>query len=190
MLQMFVEPRDVSLRLRHSVVMHEGVPMYIRDCDESNSIASPVCGGDAVRISNKDIDLTPLTIGNVQVGNYYVSTSRAPSRQVKQGLSTNNLKVREMPWEHDGRVEVNSHMVGNAIINRYPSYLECVRSVTNGAYISRAFSKEWGIGLDEDIVKIFYKNTPVGVPFEEDLTIFRKYHYLKEKLLGVLNGKS
>lgn len=191
MLKMFIEPRDVSLRIRHSVVMHEGVPMYIRDTGDSDSIANPVCGGDAVRISNEGIDLTPITIGNVQQGLHYVSTSRCPARQVKQGLSSNNLKVREMPWEHGSRIEVNTEAVGNAIINHYPTYTQCIKSVYSGSYTSRAFSREWGIGVDGDeIVKLFYKNTPVGIAFEEELTLFRKYHYLKEKLMGVLNGES
>lgn len=185
----FESDRDASMRLSGSIVTYEGEPVLVSEVTTNMATITKLGEEDWFTVQTKSLDLTPLPVGNVIVGSSYVSVQRAPVRMWKQGVERGNLNYGDMPWNVRADVRLNSVQMKNAIINSYPSFAEAVDLVLTGRRTAVPFSRHWGVGLIDEVPHLVYKDKPVGV-CGKDITIFKKFFFFKENLLGVLNGTS
>lgn len=184
--------RDAESRLNSSVVSYEGRPVFVVTATAKRCVVTPL-GEDEdsyFTVKTTDLDLTPVPVGNVILGNYYVNVQRAPVRRWKQGLDRGSMSYGNMPWRVDTDIRVNSHQVKNAIINSYPTVAEALEMVLDGRRIAVPFSRNYGFGMVDDVPHLLWKDKTIGVFGKGQIDIFRKFFYLKENLLGVLNASS
>lgn len=176
---------DCSQRLRHSVIIHEGKPVYITKIKSS----SVVFGTDLITREDLEFKLkadsvAPPRLGYVNYNGRSYFFCRKPIRKVRQGVCTDNL------YSCDGDVAgalITTSEFGKMLINAYPSVKECVDSVLKGEASAKAFSRLFavkGVSRDRKTIGLFYAGNRIGrVDVETYLsTVDEGFECLKEML--------
>lgn len=187
----FLTDNDAVMRLNNSVVKHNGIPVYITSAAKRNCMCIDLTTGEDIVVPTKDLDLMPVSIGNIQVGNSFIYCQRMPTRRFKQGLSSENLQSKDTPWVvQNVRNILKSKNIADTILNNFDSVSYAIdKVIKDRTHVSVAFSLRWGIGMVKGVPRLFYKGDEVGVFDNGDIHLFRKYVFLKEDLLDVLNKR-
>lgn len=179
--------RDANMRLRHCILFYEGQPVFVRDCGMSRALVSNLVTGEDSTVETQLLASSPQAVlGNVEVGDSYVNCERKATRRYKHGLCIDNLMVRDMPFEVREEFELVSFVVGRALSRQYKNYTEAVSSVLSGASRAVPFSQDFGVANIDGVPSVCYKDKVVGIAEEDELTVFPKFFYLKERLLSHL----
>lgn len=200
---------DARLRLKNTVVLYDGDPVFIRNIEPSRSEKDGIFRihadalplnvdedgievGDWIEaakkaglrkfISSKNFDIAPFKMGYVNLRKGAVFCSRLPRRQQKQGLSAESYSGIGLDWANF----VRSSEVVDMIKGRYPTF-EQAKALLNKSPLV-AFSREFAIARDEileDMFVLYYKGSKVGVFLGDKVTLGKKYTCLKETLLEI-----
>lgn len=203
---------DARLRLKNTVVLYDGEPVFIRNIEPSRSEKDGIfrIHADALPlnrpgqipdedededwidaakkadlrkfISSKNFDIAPFKMGYVNLKKGAVFCSRVPRRQQKQGLSLESYSAVGLDWG----AFVQSKEAVDMIKGRYPT-LDQAKALLNKSPLV-AFSREFAIAKDEileDMFILYYKGSKVGVFLDGKVTLGKKYTCLKETLLEI-----
>jgi hypothetical protein len=185
----FTSDRDAAMRLNGTVVMFEGEPVYVAKAGIRKTAICPLGENDTIDVPTNELDLKPILIGNVQIGGSHMYIQRSPTRRWKQGLHRENIEIGNMPEEiPNKRVDLNKNNVRNAIINNFGDVIENIKKVLDGRNVSSALNRHWAVANIKGIYRLMYKDNLVGFVDEGEVVISKKYFFLKEDLLEVLNG--
>lgn len=184
---------DARLRLKGTIVKYDGAPHYITDVRSEldgpfriHCSPLPYKGDAGVRkyISSKKFDIEPFALGYMNNSERDASyLSRAPARQQRQGLSSENLKGCPLPltvaMQHDCFVDM--------INGKYPAFAEAVVYSKKQGGIIVAFHREIAVKVDtilDKIVWVYYKGAtqPCGAFLDNKFILGDKYKYLAEVL--------
>jgi hypothetical protein len=163
-------------RLRSTIVGSKVGPVYVKavGVGDGNGIASVTILKDKsnAEIPMKDIDLTPVQLGYVNMGDESEFFYRIPIRAFKQGLSAENFTSyngsKNWSWP--------LYELHHCIVDEYPSYQECALKLKKKKSI--AFCREFSMTSDH-ILK--YCGRIVGT-WDQMPTLNRENQYLTERL--------
>lgn len=196
-------PEDVSMRLGQSVVMYDGDPVYIDSVlqDEpddpprlyvcrlrpiSKQLPNTICPSECIELPDPRLDINPVKLGYVNITTRdkvrATYTSRSPVRKYKQGLNNQNIHFAEVHMlEPFDQPILQSVALGDCILGKYPTYEEALKKVQHGCVV--AFHRRWAISMDEvGVTNLQYRGQRVGVAVENEFSLGRHYHFLKEEL--------
>jgi hypothetical protein len=189
----FLTLEDARQRLTGTLVRVNKAPIYIIDvhnADRRRSYELEVqylSNGKVGTIPyDKNVDLSPVPLGNTnyQGGSYFVS--RVPARMWKQGLNENNMHC----WDFEGRnvrIPITSKCLIDTIDGKYPLFKEAFEAVYKEKVRSMAFSRDFSIRPN---VLVYHSRVEVGNLNGKDIQLFDKFFYLKELLQEAMsNGK-
>ncbi|AFE86174.1 hypothetical protein [Salinivibrio phage CW02] len=181
--------RDANMRLRHCVLFYQGEPVFVKDCGANRALVCNLLTGEDHTVDTQELaSSSQVTLGNVPVGDGYINCERKATRRYKHGLCIDNIHARDMPFEADVDVlDLMSRSVGEAITGQYRTCVEAIQAVLSGAARAVPFSKDFGVANVQGVPTLLYKNKQVGIVEDEEVTIFSKFFYLKERLLSHLN---
>jgi len=191
---MYLSLHDAKMRLDDTLIRYKGEPIYVITVDQPrvNYILTVsylrTLIEAKVSLKDKDIDLSPVPLGNMNhEGNVYF-TSRAPHRVWKQGLSRDTFMCKSMVHGYVG-INVNCKALVNTINNEYPSLKESCRMIAEGVMVSCAFSRNFSL-IDKRKI-VFRSKLVIGV-LSKDMIYFEledKFLYLKEHLQHSMIGQ-
>lgn len=199
---------DASMRLRNTVVMYDGKPVFITGItngtgddilrvrfqelpiDPNKRLGGPFGdddedGGKRKFISSKHFDIAPFRLGYVnhpKYGAFYVE--RLPHRIQKQGFSNESYRGMTntggaVPWT----VFTSSKETVAMINNDYPSFDRAKALL--GKTPSVAFCRDYSLMKDEvlpELIFLYHKGKKVGFVNETGVTLGEKFKCLKESL--------
>jgi hypothetical protein len=190
---------DASMRLRNTVVLYKGDPVYITRLERGTEDEIfrvyyrplPLKPGDEAEarkfISSKYFDIAPFRMGylnDLKNGAYYCK--RSPNRIQKQGLCGENFVART----HNGKgipfnVFITNPEVVLMINNVYPTLTQAIKALEKSPGV--AFSRDFCLVRDEvltDLIYIYHKGEKVGLLQRDDgsVRLAAKFRCLKEAL--------
>lgn len=148
-----------SSRLKDSVVMCDGKPIYVQEISGKGLVtATNLSNGKMETFLLDDIDLTPIQLGYINSKDRACFGYRYPSRTYKQGLTKYNFGA------HNFYETYHSKSVVRTILNIYPSLEDCLEQAINHEIDSIAFSRDFAVGFAEEDLKcpLFYRDVRVG----------------------------
>ena len=201
---------DAKMRLRNTIVLYKGEPVYIRDVARGGGgdeilrvkftplpVADLNEGHDPFRakdleeeqrkyISSKHFDIAPFKLGYVNFqgkgGAFYVS--RLPNRIQKQGLCAENFKGTT---NYGGNVGFATFLTCKEtlamIAGRYPSFDEALRALNKVPAV--AFDRDFCLVKDDvipELTYLYHKGSKVGYFNTREVTLGKKFACLKEVL--------
>lgn len=191
---MYICLADAKMRLEGCLIRYKGEPIYVHVVEQPRVHYILVCEyirdrvGIRLKIADRQLDFHPVPLGNMNhEGNVYYAT-RTPQRMWKQGLHRDSFICRHL---RRGFVSIPllSKALLNTIAGTYPSVRQCVKQVDDGVMISSAFSRNFSVMPDRNLV--FNCKLLIG-SLNEDLKTFRladNYQYLKEHLQNSMIGQ-
>jgi hypothetical protein len=183
-------PDELVTRLRRSVIMYKGSPVYVEGVDGMTLQLTQLETGEPLSVKSSDtgFDIGSPLLGYVNTDGGAVYVMRRPIRLYKQGLSTENLTVRGGRGFNERYLKDKSF--SNMLLNIYPklpSVLGAVMYSNPFAPIKssvRAFHRHLAV----DGNKLHYKGREVGI-IREDKTfqLNERFTYLGEEIEDLLN---
>lgn len=180
-------------RIRGTIVRDsEGYPVYVDSVNDENGVVyikypkGHGSWGKGKEVHLSSLNLEPMPLGYVNLSRGTVWASRVPARHYKQGLNSTN-------FTSFGRnsMDVFSGRIIQAVLNKYPSLLDCLDTLMNDAGVkSKAFSRDFALSRpnpESKTVKLIYRGqVDVGRAKMSDSQVTvhlnEKYHYLNEVL--------
>lgn len=186
----FADAHHAQGRLVGTLIRYEGKPVIVRDVvpHKGSFVIEAYYASDEKRFSDviENFDLTPVPLGNIVVGNRFGYFTRTPDRRWKQGLTRDSMQGNDMPWEVD-RPGLQSVGLINAIIGKYPTFDNAYRDVEANKAKALPFDRNFGLGRNnQGLILLLHRGLEVGL-IDNDIFIDRKFFYLQEDLLRVLN---
>lgn len=187
---------DVRLRLYHSVVAMEGMPVYVIDVHDKFSVEihNLVTGKRSdVKIEQLDLDPSHLPLGYVQVDDEtLVIASRKPSRRYKQGLTQENLhSVNVVSKTRRGEprgaratfpLAVSNDALIRTMQGKFTPIGDAFQKVRSHSAKVQAFSKDWAVSEDAGDLCLLYRGEVVGFANDDKAILLPERAYLKESL--------
>jgi hypothetical protein len=166
-------------RLRDSIVMHKGVPVYVNGVlGDGSCDVYPLKGGRGKSYMAKldELDVKPVKLGYINFKGRSCYVMRMPKRRDwKQGLRGANITsigidtdIHSIPMDEWERV----------ILGNYPSFQSCVRGVSSTA-VSMAWNRRWCVKQD---LSLWYKEEKVGEVVDGKPLLTQDYQHLNECL--------
>lgn len=179
---------DVKLRLGSSLVRKmDGSPVYVQGVESRNEVVVHNChSGRKERLSVEELDLTPVPLGYVESDGEVMYVTRKPTRRYKQGLTTENMVVRDVMRNSFTRLPVNDKGLCKAIMNNYPKVEEAFQECRAGKRIV-PFSREWAVANYKDDLCVMHKGIVVGYVGDDNVMLSPDKYFLKESLMESLN---
>ena len=190
---MYLTLHDAKMRLESTLIRHKGMPIYIHAVEQPRAsyfleveyLEDNKPG--KINLKDKDLDFSPVPLGNMNhEGNCYY-TSRTPQRMWHQGLHRDNFISRNMGHGIMG-IQLNCKAIINTIAGIYPTVSEAWELLRSGQMATVGFSRHFS--LMEAKVVVFNSKIKVG-HLHEDLREFElkdRYQYLKEHLQADIRG--
>ena len=160
-MKRFDNDHDVGMRLRKSVIRVGRLPVWVERIEgipgEWELHVVPLDGGlpFCVMLEENDVDLTPVPLGYVNLGDRVAYVQRIPARKYKQGLNNENF------W---GDVDLRGNDLANCILGKYPTYAKAIETVIR-MQCDVAFSRHWAVAHQGH--RIMYRGRDVG-HYKED----------------------
>lgn len=143
-----------------------------------------VCNGkDMITTEREEVDLShldlmPVPLGFVNIGGKMVFACRKPMRRDwKQGLSTANLVLYGA--EKQG---FNFEALVNTILNKFPTFSECLTYVKKTRNRSMAFSRDFGLTSKDGGPHLIYRKYPVGTVIDGVPVLAPEKFFLEQHL--------
>lgn len=195
---------EVTTRLKDSVVMYDGKPVYITrvsfpEPDEPEDKISrvffrelPYNNNKEQRkfLSSKKFELATPRLGYFNSYGQAVFVSRAPVRQYQQGLTKKTASLydchgkplRDMDFL--GMVKAQGFV--DMINGKYPSFQEAGDMIGDMDNSSVALSTSFAFRVDHDLdaLLLLHKGTRCGLALKGDkaLKIPQKFHFLRQEM--------
>lgn len=177
---MYELARDANFYLGGSIITLRGNPFLVEGVDDGFIMSGEdLSTGEYIResVNRSDVDLTPISLGYLNLGGKAYYTSRKPKRSWRQGLSRNNVRS-DLHWE-----VLASKRAVPMYKGEYPSFREALEGVLNGDIIaSVAFHRHMGLARSGEAALLIYKRNLVGRIVDGELRLEDKYFYLKEAI--------
>lgn len=178
---------DVKLRLQQSLVRKGKEPVYVQAVENKDTVVIHNCvTGRKERVDVSELDLSPVPLGYVISDGEVVYVTRKPTRRYKQGLTTENMVVRDVLRNRFTKLSVNDKGLCKTVLGTYPSVEEAFQECRNGKDII-PFSREWAVANYKDELCVMHKGNVVGYVGDESVMLSPDKYYLKESLMEVLN---
>ena len=179
---------DVKLRLHSSLVRKlDGVPVYVQAVESRNEVVVHNCqSGRKERITIDQLNLTPVPLGYVESDDEVFYVTRKPTRRYKQGLTTENMVVKDVMRNSFTRLSVNDKGLCKAIMGNYPAVEEAFQECRAGKRIV-PFSREWAVANYKEDLCVMHKGVVVGYVGDDNVMLSPDKYFLKESLMEVLN---
>lgn len=169
-------------RLSGTIVSYEDEPYYVNRV-EANGMADVLKlnhyrGEQREKLPLRELDLTPVKLGymNLYQSSHYLK--RSPIRQYKQGLRKNNMsRLAGVPPFELVSVELYKTIKGT-----FPSIDECLDDIENDEAMGKAFSREFSFQKAPKSIHLYYKGNKVGDLKKDRPQLYSKYMNLHEKL--------
>ncbi len=156
----FYDFRHAAMRLDHSVVRLDDIPIYIEQVECSNDhfqandcmISYSVVGDPRkckhyTTLYNPHLNLTPVPLGLVNLVGDVFAVGRLPQRQWKVGLTTTNIHVRKMSMGQQFFMNkqdmLRSSELKHTILDEYPSVAEILAGSKHASGRSLVTSGSW-----------------------------------------------
>ncbi len=176
---------DLNMRLNNSLVKYNGQPAYVVGIDGRTLSLYLTRTRDNVlaHLPDNKLDIRPVPLGYVNLLSHCVYVSRRPERRYKQGLNTNNIRVRGKAMRMDIPDLLQSVSLAKSIGNDYPSFANALKAV-KGNPTSRAWSRRWALKDDDHIgsICVCHRGNTVGTIIKGKPHLFDKFIYLQEEL--------
>ncbi len=196
---------DARMRLRHTVVLYDGAPYYIREITTGtgddgpyrvHADALPLSAADVrnagrgedadIRkyISSKNFDIAPFRMGfvNAKTGCFYVS--RLPARQQKQGLGSENVQMTTPLGQRIPFATLLTTPEVLAMVNgNYPNLKQALAALEKMPSI--AICRDVALVKDEVLdclVYVYHKTTKVGLLSDNKAKLGKAFAYLNETI--------
>lgn len=175
-------------RLRDTVIMKGGEPVFIHDISPDFDVVFTALGGGEEGNCILDTDegfslrLPPLGYLNVEGGEKISKfAKRAAVRRWKQGLYHRDLIMGTR--QNIPREIIRSSAMRNMLLNIYPTKEEAFESLQNARRGGVAFSKNFSIEKKElGNFMLRYKGVDVGFADDLDFKLGKGFEYLQESL--------
>lgn len=178
---------DVKLRLHNSLVRKGEHPVYVQAVDSKEVVTiHNVFTGRKERVNVEELNLSPVPLGYVVSEDVVYYVTRKPTRRYKQGLTSDNMVVKEVLRNRHTRLPINDKGLCNAVMGIYPSIEEAFQGCRNGEDIV-PFSREWAVANYKDDLCVLHKGDVVGYVGDESVMLSPDKYYLKESLMEALN---
>lgn len=171
-------------RLSNSLVRTlEGLPYYVKIVfeDTGNTRGFFTMTGKNSDVPLKDLDLSPVKLGNVNKGDLSGFCCRKPARFYKQGLTGNVITCTKF------MVGIHSKYLSNTIMGKYPTVKQIAELLLNGEIRSAAFSRDFSLSKGNKI-SLCYRDRKVGIAewnykaSNFNYHLDEKYKFLQETL--------
>ena len=179
--------QDVSLRLRHSVVMYDSRPVIVLEALTKDSVRiHDILSERSQDVPVEALDLNPshAPLGYVEVEGAVYLAVRKPVRRFKQGLTAENLVVKPVlsRRERVRDVSFQSRPIARTILGQYKSVGEAFQMVRSGASKIVPFHRDWAVADHDDELSLVYRGEVVGYVGDVSVTLLPERFYLKESL--------
>ena len=198
---------EVTTRLKDSVVMYDGKPVYITrisyaEPDDEDAVSRVFFrelpfgiegpGGKEVRkyLSSKKFDLATPRLGYFNNKGEAVFVSRTPVRQYQQGLTKKTASLYDCHGKPVRNLDfsgmVKSQGFVDMINGKYPSFQEVGDMIEDKDNSSVALSASFAFRVDHDLdaLILLHKGTRCGLALKGDkaLKIPQKFHFLRQEM--------
>lgn len=172
---------DVKMRLEGSVVRYKGQPVYVISTSGDKCKILLLDTDEETLVLYTSLDLSPVPLGFVCTGKAMAYVERRPVRRFKQGLTKDNMFVKDAPWPV-ARISNTDKCLANTISGKYPSIEEAFQDVREGKRIAVPFSREWGVAKYDGDLCIVHRGDIVGYVTDNVVRLLPEKHFLKESL--------
>lgn len=187
----FYDPSHAQLRLGNTIIRLKGLPIFVGEIRGDYSTVIQYLGSgkqsevDDIR-KLEDIDLTPVPLGFVQIGERAYYMMRKPSRRTKQGLSEESLFIHEFGGRSSIRQDAAYRKaVSNTILGEYPSLKASFKMLGN-QFSSVPIHRNWALrSSSSGLKKLLYKYSGVVGHWDDVLgkmVLSTDFEYLREVL--------
>ena len=166
-------------RLKNCVInLEDGRPIYVLDIEGPDRVhVHHLVDEERSTVKIKDIDLTPVKLGWINIGESSLYAVRMPIRGVwKQGLCRDNIKFLS-PFSGRAYCPIPSPSLGLTILGQYPTFEKVVKTVDKSTKCV-AFSRNWALSASS----LLYKGRIVGSHDRGSLLLNRQNEYLEDTL--------
>ena len=191
-MKMYTDVNYAAARLVGTIARVGGKATKIVGLNKTEVHHSPLRGEGNIEVAKiKDLDITPVPLGYINLGGRAYYTCRSSVRKDwKQGLRNTTLRVLD-PGVRLMIDEAVLKELGNTIEDVFPAFKDALKNVAKGLVRSVAFSRDFAIArseTDEGEVKnvLRYKGAyEVGeVSRAGDITLHPNYNWLAESVEG------
>ena len=160
----YQDPQYANDRLAGCVVSWGGHPVYIDHINgEGQAILYRLGTNKHISVNYEELDLTPVSLGNANIGNGVSYVSRIPKRRDwRQGLRDNNMQSIRVSGSAV-RVRPTDGNLVRTMLKLFPSLNTCVESIECGEKVGMAFSKYFSVSTKDAVgYLLHYKLETVG----------------------------
>lgn len=153
-------------KLSDSVVLLKGIPVLIHGVGVDTGIVGYQTLGMYGRNSSaplKEFDLTPITLGNINVEEGYTTyVTRLPTRSWKQGLRASSVYFANRNLARYFSIHRSSFI--NCVLGKYPRLNSCLEMLFNAEASGIAFSRDFSLlkPNKKGVATLLFKGTEVG----------------------------
>ena len=170
-------------RLRDTIVRHRNTPVWVRGVGPGMmTVIEYLLTGRRTEVPLDTLDLEPVPLGYVQVGDRYVYLTRVPKRDDwRQGLRHNTMRLVDQ-----GPMSVKqlpNDSMARCIRNDYPNFEEAKQELNLGREVV-AWCREWAISP----WAVYHKGREVGERPNGEIRLFQDKNYLQESLEDAINA--
>lgn len=176
-------------RLAGTYIFDNGAVVWVKGVmDSGNAVIKKLDGdGDLYKKHYRDLDLTPIRLGYVNIPKSCLFVSRVPKRRdYRQGLSENTIRVSSLV-----NLALDSfkfHWLQQPATNSYPKFSACMKSMIEGTRASQAFSRDFCLRKYNGHIFIDYQGREtIGEVINGVPTLLEEFNYLKERLSQHVN---
>lgn len=162
---------DVKGRLHNTIIRYKDYP-YMCDVSSAGLIGlHDISSGNLianVESEDPELDISSINIGFVNLiapeNKFCVYLKREPLRQFKQGIVLELLSQKVLRDKTDSVAKgaLMSRGFVDAVLGRFPTYDEGLDMITKKGWTSVALSRDIAIKREEDLLKVYIKDTEVG----------------------------
>jgi hypothetical protein len=178
-------------KLSGSIVRYRGDPVTVLGVNQEEGAAiknhvTQLC----TCVPLEELDLTPVPLGYMNLGNGANYLTRIPHRSWKQGVRSGSISTFS---KYACNFSVEGVELTNTILGRYPKLEKCFELLVCGEVRARAFTRLFSLGTPgKKGFSLFYKDLWVGRmdPLKSKSVDFNsEYEYLTELLEEALDAK-
>lgn len=174
---------DAQMRCSGTIIRYKGRAVTIREVTGDMNLAIRYLDTQRdimVRIKDKDLDWSPVPLGNVNIRGRVVYVGRKAVRKWKHGLHRDNAYLKVEEGLVDSGVLYTPEMA-KMVKRDYPKLKKCLESVRAGEATARAFSPNFSVRKDDiGLVWLQFRCDKVGWFTGDELTWGDGSDYLKE----------
>jgi hypothetical protein len=161
----FHSVEDKRMKLHNTICMWKGKPYMVNADQAGQTVVLQTLAGraepKAVKYTDDDFDYRSVPLGYVNYGINALYLVRLPTRQNRQGLNPEQMRIvgnqRFAIYDF-----LNTKNMESCILGEHPPFEEALRQVTEGEAASRAFHRHCSIKREGSRIALEYRGRIVG----------------------------